>query len=166
MLIADREQLLQDIRDDLANWTHRFARLADNRLEWKLPYRIVMARKNLTKVRFLIAVSRSKTLEEILDTAFDHFGKNRRSRAFNVFLKDAYIGSVRRRKKPRRRFHYYLAIRIQKKRKNKWDFILKGRVAKFCPFGQVIHKTISIPDYDLKITDGYVGKNGAYPPKD
>jgi len=160
MLIADRTKLKDKIHIGLAIWTYRLIYEADFRLKIKRPYRIVTARKIMAKAKFLILLTQSDAIENILDMAYDHFGKNRRARAFNVFLRNAYIGCVRKRSKPFRRFHYYLAIRIQKKRKTKWDCELIASVDKFCPFGQIIHKTIILPAYPniFEVRDGYVGK--------
>lgn len=159
MLIANRTELKNEIQTYLAIWANKFIAAADCRLQTPRPYRIVTARKKMKRAQFLILLTQSDAIDDILDMAYDHFGKNRRARAFNVFLRNAYIGSVRKRK-PFRRFHYYVAIRIQKKRKNKWDCELIASVDKFCPFGQVIHKTILMPAYPnvFEVRDGYVAK--------
>lgn len=159
MLIANRTKLRDKIHTDLAIWANKFICAGDSRLQIPRPYRIVTARKHLAKARFCILLTQSDAIDEILDMAYDHFGKNRRARAFNVFLRNAYVGRVRKRRKPYKRFHYYLALRIQKKRKTKWDCELVASVDKFCPFGQVIHKTIILPEFGLfEVRDGYVKK--------
>lgn len=118
------------------------------------PHWINRTQKILKKAEFLTIIAKPEFMQMLLERASNHF-ENSRSRAYNIFFPSLYIGCRKAKNgedfenKQHYRFHYYLAMRIRKRRvkvKNSDRKMLAyvGMVDKICPMGQVIHMKVNI----------------------
>jgi len=148
-----------DLKDfiitQLINWSRSFLIDGMTTLMYirRRPYWKKKVAKNLATTKFILGLAKPSAIDYILEKTIEHFDKNSRHRAFNILLENCYIGSVLspNEKKTIKRYHYYLAIRIYKRRFNRekgYGKVLAfvARVEKMCPMGQIIHIRIGEND--------------------
>jgi len=155
-------------------WIDNYANYAMNTISWwQRPHWKNTVKKYLNVIRILTKFAEPENVKSFLQDAMNYFDEVPRRRAFNLLFKDVYIGCLLSRQneekytltgewdtskskkfedKYRHRFHYYLAVRIRKRRiplkghPNIKVLAYEARINKMCPFGQCIHLMAGIDD--------------------
>jgi len=148
------EELKPYVTDRILYWASSFLssayimRIYDRKPHWRS--RLF---KDIERANFLIRLARPDNVNKVINVARKHFEKSN-TRAFNLLLKNVYVGSLLGNLKklpngkviPKRRFFYYLAIRFRKARieiNGRKVLVYVALVERMCPWGQVVHNTIT-----------------------